>query len=449
MAYIPHTSQDIKQMLEVSGKQSISQFFEDIPKDIVFNKQLDIPEAMSELELKRYFNTIASKNSCCLTSFLGAGSYSHFIPSAVKSITSKGAFFTAYTPYQAEASQGTLQAIYEFQSYMAMLTGTDVSNASLYDGATALCEAAIIACAEKKKCKVVISDGVHPEYRETLLTYNGDNNIVTLPTVSGVTDPDSIKNAVDEKTSAIIIQSPNFFGCIEDITKIAEIAKASGTLLIVVINELYSAGVLKTAGECGADIVVGDAQSFGNPTAFGGPSLGFMGVKSGLMRKIPGRLCGKTKDSEGNDGYVLTLQAREQHIRRDKSSSNICSNQALCALAASANLSLIGKKGLKDIAVQNVQKSHYAAQKLTAIKGLSLKYPAPFFNEFTLKCDAIAPEKLISGLREKGFIIGLPLGRFYPAHCDSILVCVTETATKEMIDGLAMETEKIMKGATA
>lgn len=442
MAYTPHSEQDISEMLKSCGKEKIEDFFENIPKELKFKGEFNIPSSMSEIELTRYFDKLASKNTIYNMNFLGAGSYNHFIPAAVNSIISKGEFFTAYTPYQAEASQGTLQAIYEFQSYITMLTGTDVANASLYDGATALCEAVIIACAETRKKKVVAFNGVHPEYLETLATYNGKQNIITVSS-----DISSLQSVIDKDTAAVVVQSPNFFGCIEDIAKISEITKSMKVILIVVINELYSAGILKTAGDLGADIVVGDAQSFGNSTAFGGPSLGFIGVKSKYMRKIPGRICGQTVDSEGNIGYVLTLQAREQHIRREKSSSNICSNQALCALAATVNLSLIGKKGIREIAMQNMQKAHYAAEKIAALDGFSLKFTQPFFNEFTVKCEGIKAPDLINMMSEKGIACGFNLGRFYKNMDDCLLVCVTEMATREMIDEFVQELSNCMKGA--
>lgn len=444
MSYTPHTNKDIEEMLGFIGKKSLDELFETVPGEIFRTHDPDIPESKNEMELKNFFRKISEKIDVFNISFLGAGCYRHYIPSGVKAITSDGRFYTAYTPYQPEASQGTLQAIYEYQTYIAMLTGMDVANASLYDGASAVCEAAVMAMAETKRNKIIVSETLHKEYAETLETYLGKENIVVLSMENGVSSRKKLSEHLDSDTAGVIIQTPNFFGCIENLAEFKEEVKKNKSLLIAAINEPYSLGVLKNPGECGADIAAGDAQAFGSPTAFGGPSLGFIAVRKNLMRKIPGRLCGKTKDINGKDGFVLTLQAREQHIRRDKASSNICSNEALCALAATVHLSLLGKEGFLAISRRNVSQAHYASKVISEIPGFSLKFNAPFFNEFTIKCEA-DPELIVNRLASERIGAGIPIGRFFPELSDCLLIAVTETTEKEEIDVFAKRLAEISK----
>jgi len=439
MKYTPHTEADIAAMLSFLEKSSLHDLFADIPCDALCNKEMKLPPPLAEMEVRKRCEELAGKNVKYSSSFLGAGSYRHFIPSAVKTITSRSEFYTAYTPYQAEASQGTLQAIFEFQSFMCLLTGMEVANASLYDGSTAVAEAATLAMGETRRKKLIVSQSLHPEYREVLSTYLGTGEraeIVPLPHKDGTVDIESLKSLVDKTTAAVIVQNPNFFGALEPVQEIAAIAKSAGAISVLAVAEPYSLGLLKAPGKLGIDIVVGECQSFGIPRGFGGPLLGFMATQGRYMRRIPGRLCGKTVDKDGQEGFVLTLQAREQHIRRDKASSNICSNEALCALAATVHLSLIGRKGLREVAEQNIKKAHYAAEKISGIKGFSRKFKSPFFNEFVIQCPHDA-SRLIAELDGKGIAAGVDLGRLYPDMKDCLLVCVTEMTAREEMDRLA------------
>ncbi len=440
MSYTPHTEQEIKQMLNAVGKESLDDLFESVPKEIYKTHEMNLPKSYSENELKKFFRKLASENKVFESNFLGGGCYNHYIPSAVSTITSDSRFFTAYTPYQAEASQGTLQAIYEYQTYMSRLTGMDVSNASLYDGATAICEASIISIAETKRKKVMISEALHPEYAETLASYIGSENIIKVPfDEKGLTDYEVLKSKLTNEIACVILQNPNFLGSIENPNKIAEAVKQNKSLLVIAINEPYSLGVIKNPRDCGADIAVGDAQSFGCSMGFGGPSLGFLTVKRNLMRKISGRLAGKTVDTDGQEGFVLTLQAREQHIRREKASSNICSNEALCALSATVHLSLIGKSGFMQTAENNLEKAHYMAKKISELDGFSLKFKSSFFNEFVVNCSKETPKQIVERMASKNIGGGIPLGRFYPNMKDCLLIAVTEMNTKEDIDNFVKE----------
>lgn len=452
MNYFPHTDKDIAEMLDFIGAGSLEDLFAGIPEEIRFKGELSLPDSSPEMLLKKQFRNLAEKNKNYDRMFLGGGCYRHFIPAAVKTITSRSEFYTAYTPYQAEASQGTLQAIYEFQSYMCLLNGMDVSNASLYDGATALCEAVIIAVNETKRSKILISEALHPEYRDVLHTYFSGScgiTIETIPTNEGITGLDAVNRLVDRDTAAVIIQNPNFFGIIENLGQLSEPVKAVGSLLIAAVNEPYSLGLLKGPGACGADIAAGEAQSFGSPAAFGGPGLGFIAAKSRFMRKIPGRLCGKTVDGDGNTGYVLTLQAREQHIRREKASSNICSNQALCALAATVHLSLLGREGLREAAEINIRNAHYAAELIGRTPGYGLRFQnSPFFNEVVVRCEKADPETVNRKLQEEGISGGLEMGKFHPALSDCLMFCFTETSDKADIDDLAEKLREVSEGET-
>jgi glycine dehydrogenase subunit 1 len=439
MPFIEHSDVDVKSMLETIGVESIDELFADIPGALRHKGPLGLPEPLSEMELVEHMAALAEKNTPAtrLTSFLGAGTYDHYIPAVVDSASSRGEFFTAYTPYQAEASQGTLQTIFEFQTMIARLTGMDAANASMYDGASALAEACAMAhFLFPKKKRIVISGGVHPEYRETVETYLGtlDVELVTIPLDDGQTDIDKLKEKLDE-TVAVVFQQPNFLGVIEDAQAIADAAHEAGALVIASVDPV-SLGLLKPPGEYGADIVIGEGQPLGNPIAFGGPHLGFFAAKKKFVRKMPGRLVGQTVDKDGRRGWVLTLQTREQHIRREKATSNICTNQALCAFRAMAYLTAVGKEGFLKVANLCLQKAHYAAGKLAGLDGFELAFDGPFFREFAVRTP-VPPEELNARLADKGFIPGLPLARFSDDWKDLLLVAVTEKHTKDAIDGLA------------
>ncbi|MFA5094164.1 MAG: aminomethyl-transferring glycine dehydrogenase subunit GcvPA [Candidatus Omnitrophota bacterium] len=435
MKYSPHTSKDKEQMLEAIGAASEEELFSAIPSDLRLGK-VDLPDGISEMELKRSVMEMAGDNYSTnkLISFLGGGAYEHYIPQAVESIISRGEFLTAYTPYQAEASQGTLQSIYEYQSLICELTGMDVANASMYDGASSLAEAALLAVRDTGRKQVVYPASLHPEYKQVLKTYMEGIKVefIEIPHAAGIYDTEVLERQISDGTACVIAQNPNFFGCIEDCSAIGQICHSKGAIFIACVNPL-SLGLLSSPGEYGADIAVGEGQPLGIPLSYGGPYLGFFAVKEKYMRKIPGRVVGMTRDSEGKPGFVLTLQAREQHIRREKATSNICSNEGLMALAATVYLSLIGKKGLKEIARQNLLKSHYLAVQISKLGGFEPVFNTPFFNEFVVKCGR-DPEKIISDLLKHGIIGGLPLGRFYPDMRNCMSICVTETKSRADLD---------------
>ncbi|MDN4074722.1 aminomethyl-transferring glycine dehydrogenase subunit GcvPA [Fictibacillus terranigra] len=436
--YLPMTEQDKKEMMEAVGIGSTEELFKDIPEKVRFKGDLQIEEALPEPELVTYMSSLAQKNRNTkdFASFLGAGVYDHYTPSIVNHVTLRSEFYTAYTPYQPEISQGELQAIFEFQTMICELTGMDVANSSMYDGGTALAEAALLSAGQTKRKKIIVSKSVHPESRAVLQTYaNGQFlEVVEVGTKDGLTDLDELKTAVDGETACVLVQYPNFFGQVESLKEIEEIVHNQKAMFVVSSNPL-SLGVLTPPGKFGADVVVGDAQVFGIPQGFGGPHCGYFAVTQKLMRKVPGRLVGQTVDENGKRGFVLTLQAREQHIRRDKATSNICSNQALNALAASVAMTALGKQGMKEIAVQNIQKAHYAKNVL-AEKGLKIAYEAPFFNEFVVKLNGPVKE-INKKLLENGMIGGYDLGRDYPELKNHMLIAVTELRTKAEIDKLA------------
>jgi glycine dehydrogenase subunit 1 len=438
LKYSPHTDKDKKEMLAAIGASSTDDLFKAIPDGLRL-KKLDLPEGISELELKNSVLEKAGKNYSTnkLISFLGGGAYEHHIPQAVESIISRGEFLTAYTPYQAEASQGTLQAIYEYQSLICELTGMDVANASMYDGASALAEAVLLAVKETGRRRVIFSESLHPEYKQVIATYMEGYKVefMEVPHAGGVYDEAILKKEANDDTACVIVQNPNFFGCIENVYEIESICHAKGALLIACVNPI-SLGVLKSPGEYNADIAVGEGQPLGIPLCYGGPYLGFFAVKEKHMRRMPGRIAGMTKDLDGKRGFVLTMQAREQHIRREKATSNICSNEGLMALAACVYLSLVGKEGIKEIARQNVLKSHYMKEKILKLGGFEPMSDAPFFNEFVVRCGK-EPGKIIGDLLKHGIMGGLPLGRFYPGMKNCMSICVTETKSKADMDRFA------------
>ena len=445
MNFIPHTEKDRQEMLKFLGLKSVDDLFVDIDKRLILKKDLDLPEAMSELELSRHMLTLSEKNSETIhnSCFLGAGAYNHFIPSVVNHVISRSEFYTAYTPYQPEVSQGTLQAIFEYQTMIANLTGMDVVNASVYDGATALAEAGIMAANITHRDEIIISSSIHPEYRRVLKTYSDahDLNLTEVSFNDGITDLNNLKKIISEKSAAVFIQNPNFFGCIENVLDIEKICHEKKALFVVSVVEPTSLGLLKAPGEYGANIVTGEGQSFGNPLSFGGPYFGFMGTKKEYMRQIPGRLSGITVDSKGRRGFALTLQTREQHIRRERASSNICTNQALNALAAAVYLTTLGKSGLKEVANLCYQKVHYAFENIKKIPGFKAVFNSSFYNEFVIKCP-VTPKKLNEKLLENNIIGGLDLGKYYPKLKNAMLFCVTENNSKQEIDHLV----KVLRG---
>lgn len=434
--YLPNTDQDRLDMLAAIGVDSVDALFADIGDNIRLQRQLDLPEAMSEMDLLRMMTQKAEHNQHAgdYPCFLGGGAYDHFVPSVVPHLAGRSEFYTAYTQYQAEISQGGLQALWEYQSMICELTGMDVSNASLYDGGTALAEAMNLACGATGRSKVLISAAVNPLYRKVLTTYAKDLGfqIISIPTTEGQSDCQAITAACDRETAAVIVQNPNFFGTIEDFSGLADSVHASGALLITSVHPI-SLALIKPPGQYGADIVVGEGQPLGLGLNFGGPYLGFMAVKEKLMRRMPGRIVGQTADSHGRRGFVLTLQAREQHIRREKAYSNICSNQALCAVTAAMYLAVTGKQGLRKVAELCLNKAHYLAEQLQTVPGCSLVYPAPFFLEFVLKTPE-APVLINQRLFHHGIIGGLDLGRFDPAWAGHMLISVTEKRTRHEMD---------------
>lgn len=446
--YLPMTDQDQAEMMQQIGIQSLEELFVDIPQSVRFQGTLDVSEALDELSLLKHTRQLAGKNADLdsFVSFLGAGIYDHHLPVVINHVISRSEFYTAYTPYQPEISQGELQAIFEFQSYICELTGMAAANASMYDGATALAEAGALASGATKRKQLVVASTVHPEAREILrTTAHGLNlDVVEIGYANGVTDIDALRSAVSDQTAAVIVQSPNFFGCIEDLRAIEPIVHAVKGLFVVGTNPL-SLGLLEAPGKLGADIVVGDAQPFGIPSSLGGPTCGFFAVADPWIRKMPGRIVGQTVDRDGKRGFVLTLQAREQHIRREKATSNICSNQALLALCASVYLSTMGKEGIREVASLNVHKAHYAADVIGRLPGAKPAFNAPFFNEFVVKLpDGVSVQELNEKLLEAGYIGGYDLGGAYPELQGHMLIAVTERRTKAEIDSFAQRLEALV-----
>lgn len=440
MRYIPNSPEERTQMLQQIGLRSADELFESIPKELRLARDLKTPPALSEIELLAGFEALAARNTAATRkSFLGAGAYQHYIPTIVDHIISRSEFFTAYTPYQPEISQGTLQSIFEFQTLVCQLTGMDLANASMYDGSTALAEAVLMAERVTRRSKVVACGAIHPEYLEVVSTYVQHAGIEMVHEEADAKTgqaPASIADLLDDKTAALVVQSPNFFGCIEDVTALAEKAHAVGALLVVAVTEAISLGLLKSPGACGADIVVAEGQSFGVPVSFGGPYVGLFATRDKYARQIPGRLVGEAYDQQGRRGFVLTLATREQHIRREKATSNICTNEGLIALAATVYLETMGRRGLQEVAVQCAQKAAYAAARISEIKGFSVPYSGPRFNEFVVTGPSNARELLARLASEKGITGGLALSRYFKDRPNDFLVCVTELNSRADIDAL-------------
>ncbi len=440
MAYIANTPDDIGIMLGAIGLESLEQLFDLIPAEYRLERPLRIAPALTELELTARIQATLGRNEGAdrRVCFLGGGCYDHFIPAVVDNLAARGEFYTSYTPYQPEASQGTLQTTFEYQTLITQLTGMDVSNASLYDGGSATAEAVLMALTITQRFgQVVVAESVHPEYRQVLATFLAqmEPKLVTVPAPRGRTSAESFSEAITDETAAVVVQYTNVFGQIEDVQAIVASAHARGALAIVVVDPI-SLGLFNRPGDYGADIVVAEGQSLGNPLAFGGPYLGIMACREAYVRKMPGRIVGQTTDRNGKRCWVLTLQTREQHIRREKATSNICTNQGLLALRASIYLAVMGPHGLRQAAELSTRKAHYAAEQLAAVPGLSLAFPGPFFKEFVVRSER-DPRRVLAEVGRLGYHGGIDLGRWYPDLADCILVAVTEKRTKEEIDGLA------------
>lgn len=447
MNFLPHTEEDRREMLQAVGVSSMEELFADIPQQVRMKHPLNIPGPLSELELIRHLQELSARNGSLseYVSFLGAGSYDHYIPSVIHHMLLRSEFYTAYTPYQPEISQGTLMAIFEYQTMICELTGMDAANASMYDGASAMAEAAMMACQSQKRNKVLVSGTVHPEYREVLKTYAAGQSIevVEVPFTKGITSLEDLTGLIDDRTAGVVVQHPNFFGALENVQEISDLIHARGGLYIAVADPV-SLAILKAPADYGADIVVGEGQGLGNPVNFGGPLLGFYACTSKLVRRMPGRIVGQTLDTRGQRAFVLTLQAREQHIRREKATSNICSNEALCALSATVYMTMLGKKGLSEVARQCLQKANYLKDQLKTI-GVEQAFDAPFFKEFTVKMTKPAAEVNRDLLNHK-IIGGLDLTRFYPDMENHMLLCVTEKRTRDEIEALVAAVENSLRG---
>jgi len=438
MSYFPNTPSDQAEMLRAIGVRSLDELFAVVPEEFRLGRPLNLPAAMSELELVRYMTEQAGRNqpagqSAC---FLGAGSYDHFIPTVVDFLASRSEFYTAYTPYQPEASQGSLQAFFEYQTLITQLTGMEVSNASMYEGASATAEAVLMAMAATgRQGRVVTAATVHPEYRQTLATYlaNLPTEILTLPTPEGWIRPADLAAVLNEQTACVVFQHPNFFGCLEEADRLVEAAHAAGALAVVVFDPI-SLGLLRRPADYGADIAVAEGQCLGIPMSFGGPYLGILACRESLLRRIPGRLVGQTTDRQGRRCWVLTLQTREQHIRREKATSNICTNQGLMALRASIYLALMGPEGLRQVAHLCLQKTRYALEQITRTGRWQAPFARPVFKEFAIRRAGQDIEALVEATAKEGIFVGVPLGRWYPELADALLVAVTEKRTQAEID---------------
>lgn len=442
--YLPHTEEEIQKMLETIGLKRVEDLFRMVPKEHRLSKPLHLSEPLSEPDLIQHLKGLQAP---MMSSFLGAGAYHHFIPAVVSNLVSRSEFYTAYTPYQPEISQGTLQAIFEYQTLMCQLTGMEVSNASLYDGASSLAEAVLMAYRLTRRKKVLLSQALHPEYRRVIQTYIDPNQqeIVLIPYQQGEgrTDEKVLFDLLNEEVSAVVIQSPNFFGVVENLHPIGKKVHDSGGLMIVGFSEAVAYGILQPPGILGADIVAGEGQSLGIPISYGGPYLGIFTTRERFVRNMPGRLVGETIDLEGKRGFVLTLATREQHIRRERATSNICTNEGLCALMATVFLSCLGREGVKELAIMNLSKTEYAKKVISRIRGCKLNFTASTFNEFVLQIEK-EPEEVLEKLRKVKILGGVPLAKFYPDLDHHLLVTVTEMNRKEEIDRWAKALEKVL-----
>ncbi len=453
MHYVPNTPEEQQAMLERLGLSRMDDLLATVPEHVRLEHPLDLPPALAEPDLKRIMTRMAAKNSNADTSlsFLGAGTYDHVIPSVVPHLQRRSEFVTSYTPYQAEVSQGMLQAIYEFQTMVCQITGLDIANASLYDGSTAMIEAVLMALGPGGRGEVVISEGVDPQYRRVLHTYAFARgfSIKEVPTSNGVTPIEALDAAVTPTTAAVIIQQPNFFGCVEDVHAIERVAHKGKALFVTTITEPASLGILAAPGEYNADIAVGELMSLGNTMSYGAPALGFMAAKNKFMRLLPGRLVGQTieEGEKKQTGYVLTLQTREQHIRRERATSNICTNQSLLAVGTTIYLAALGKQGFRELGELCLQKAHYAFRRITALPGFEAAFSGPFYDEFVVKTP-IASAKLQEHFAQADIIGGYPLGESYPGMDNCMLFCVTETHTKEDIDALVAVLQEVSTSAT-
>lgn len=445
--YLPVTGEDKEEMLKTIGVDSIGELFEDVPENIRFSGEMNLPKALGETDLLKEMKRLSDRNTNVqdCVSYLGAGVYEHYIPTVVDHVLRRSEFYTAYTPYQPEISQGELQAIFEFQTMISELTGMDIANSSMYDGPTALAEAALMAASENrgKRRTIVVSETVHPEALDVLKTYAAGPGLTVkiVPEKEGHTDLDKLEDMIDADTAGVIVQYPNFYGTIEDLAAVRQAADKENSLMIVSANPL-ALGALTPPGRFGADIVAGDAQPLGIPMQFGGPHCGFFATTKKHIRKVPGRLVGQTEDEDGSRGYVLTLQAREQHIRRDKATSNICSNQALNALAASVAMTALGKKGLRETAERNIKGAHFLKQLLKQ-KGIQIVHESPSFNEFVINLGRPAAE-VNEQLFQHGIIGGYDLGEVSKDKNGQMLICVTELRTKEQLETLANHLEVLI-----
>ena len=440
MRYHPHTPDEIGEMLAAAGAKSLDDLFRSIPEKLRLRRPLDLPPALDEIALFAEMRRLAARNETQHPPFIGAGAYPHHIPPVVDQLLLRGEFFTAYTPYQPEVSQGTLQALFEWQTFVCLLTGLEVANGSMYDGATATAEAALMATRLTDRRKIVVSAAVHPEYRRVLATYlaSTHDEVVTVPYGDdGRTDPAALARAVDAQTAAVIVGYPNFFGVVEDLGRVATLAHEAGAIAVSVTAEAVALGLLRGPGELGADVAVGTMQSFGNPLGFGGPAPGFFAIREASLRQMPGRVCGATVDKQGRRGFVLTLSTREQHIRREKATSNICTNAGLCALASTIHLALLGRKGLADLARLNFARARMLRESMKRA-GFGLRFAGPSFNEMAFEVgDA---EQVVTRLARRGIAAGAPLGRWYPddPRMKGALLCVaTELHTPELIEMFA------------
>jgi len=444
MNYIPNSSEMRNRMLEEIGVPDFESLIKTVPASLRLKRMLNLPGPLSELELEREIRTIAARNAGVDICFAGAGAYDHFVPAAVDHVLLRPEYYTAYTPYQAEVSQGTLQTMYEFQSFISRISGMAVTSASMYDGATALAEAVLMAVSHTGRKEILISHSVNPNYLETVKTYISGLSVSVklVGLLDGVTDFAQLKSRLSGKTAAVVLQSPNFLGQIERIADGVSDIKNCGAILIDIYDPL-SLGILSSAGEMGADIAVAEGQCLGLSMNYGGPYLGLLSARREFIRRMPGRLSGRTKDKEGRVGYVMTLQTREQHIRRERATSNICTNQALCALAASVYLSLLGPRGLEKVGGLCLTKAHYAADKISELPGFSMKFKGPFFKEFVIETP-IAPNRLIGKLSKKGILAGVDMGKFKLGLKGCLMVAVTEKRSKQQIDDLTYELSKII-----